>query len=124
MGGVRLRSGSGKRFFEIFSSGGGRIAALLVIGALLLILGSLGGEVSEAADETDEERLEAVCSSIDGVGRCRVMVSYGESGEVYAVAVLCDGADAVRVRESIVDLFSSLYGIGANRISILRLEDG
>ena len=119
-----MRSGSCKRLWELFSSGGGKYAALIVIGVLLLFVSTLGGEVSEASPETEEERLEAVCSSIDGVGRCRVMVNYGEGGEVYAVAVLCEGADTVRVRESIVDLFSSLYGIGSNRISILRLGDG
>ena len=47
------------------------------------------------------------------------MINEGESGEVYAVAVLCDGADSVKVRERIVDFMRSLYGIGANRVSVL-----
>lgn len=70
-----------------------------------------------------EARLADMCSEIDGVGECRVMITYSEDGEsVYAVAVLCDGGDSVAVRERITELMVSLFGIGSNRISVLKIK--
>ena len=48
------------------------------------------------------------------------MVTY-KNGEVYAVAVICRGADNPKVRERLTELITSMYGIGANRISIQKM---
>ena len=49
------------------------------------------------------------------------MITYrGE--EVYAVAVVCEGADSTAVRSDITELLTSIYGIGANRVEILPLK--
>ena len=112
---------SDKSFFDFLKSGGAaKFIPVVIIGVLLIIFGSSlnkenGADVSVGA----EDKLCQVLSSVEGVGRCRVMINEGESGEVYAVAVLCDGADSVKVRERIVDFMRSLYGIGANRVSVL-----
>lgn len=107
---------------------------LLVIGAGLLIMllggnGSDGVTSESTAEELIEARLEELCSSIDGVGRCRVMVNcsyeyrgYGKeaSVRVQSVAVVCRGGDRAEVKRALTELIVSLYGIGSNRVSISR----
>ena len=81
----------------------------------------MGSEV--AVIDGPEAQLSELCSSIDGVGRCRVALTFGEGEEVYAVAVLCDGAENAKVRSKVCELISSLYGIGYNRISVLKISE-
>ena len=92
----------------------------LIIGAIViaLLLIPLGNKRSEEPIEADDAaRLEELCSQIEGVGECRVMVTYKNS-EVYGVAVICRGADNPKVRERIVELVTSVYGIGSNRVTV------
>ena len=64
-----------------------------------------------------------MCSLIEGVGDCRVMITYRpEAEEVYAVLVICEGGESVSVREKITSIFCSLYGIGSHRVEIQRLS--
>ncbi len=118
---------SDKSFFEFLRSGGlARILPLLICGVLMLMLGSRmffgdGGE-QIVAQASAEDELAELCSAIEGVGRCRIMLTEDEDGRVCAVAVLCDGAGSVSVRKSVTELMTSLYGIGANRISILKYQ--
>ena len=63
---------------------------------------------------------------IDGVGECRVMMTYRDrEGEdsVYAVTILCDGAGSVNVRRDLTEMVCSLYGIGRNRVEIFLLNE-
>ena len=84
----------------------------------LLLIPSVDKKGDVASDKIDDEaRLEALFSQIDGVGECQVMVTY-KNGEVYAVAVVCRGADNPKVRESVVEVITSVYGIGANRVAV------
>lgn len=116
---------SDKSFFDFLRSGTStlKISAALLIGAILILIVFLlfPGE-EKRAEGTDE--LTELCSEIEGVGECRVSVSYKNGGEeVYAVAIVCEGADDPYVRARLVELFSSLYGIGANRISVLKISE-
>ncbi len=93
---------------------------ILIVGALalaILLFPASNKKAEEEATLDEAARLEELCSEIDGVGECRVMVTYRE-GEIYAVAVICRGADNPKVRERLTDLITSMYGIGANRVSI------
>ena len=102
----------------------GRLAAclaLLVLGILLLAFGGFGGASAEAV--SDGEELRELCSRVEGVGDCRVMLKHSDGGEVVSVAVLCDGAESISVRASLSELISELYGIGTNRITILKLAE-
>ncbi len=121
-----MRSVSNKAIRDFLSRGGARLTVVAVLGVLLLFiaLGISDGETNAPAVTDPTTELAETCSSLEGVGRCRVMISYGEGGEVSAVAVLCDGAESVYVRERIIELISSLYGIGSHRITILKLHDG
>lgn len=105
---------------------------IALVGVLLLIFASVssgGGEVSE--DELTRQVRE-FCEAVDGVGDCRVMISYEYSGGGYfssdrgervaAVAVACRGADKADVQKRLKDMLSSFFGIGTNKVSILRLD--
>ncbi len=100
-----------------------KILPLLILGAALILFGVIfsSDDAKEAKTGlTDEESLAVLCSSIEGVGECSVRVNYGEEGKVYAVAVVCNGAENSEVRARLIDLFTSLYGIGANRVTVLK----
>ena len=101
-----------------------KILILLLLG-LALILAS-GMDTEKVAEQvSEEERAAEMCSLIDGVGKCRVMMTYKDEDEreVYAALILCEGGESVEVREKITSMFCALYGIGAHRIEIERLSE-
>ena len=103
---------------------------MLFVGVLLLavLLIFYDGKETERDETTDEERLVTLISSVEGAGECRVTVVYRESQtqndtrEVFAVAVVCEGGDNVNVRARITELVTTLYGVGANRVSVMKLS--
>lgn len=104
------------------------IIILIFVGAILMISPS---SKNEASEDDIEARLEELCSSLSGVGSCRVMVTYNVVGKSYAsegrkvvesVTVVCKGADKVGVRAELTAMLSSLFGIGANRIHISKMR--
>lgn len=116
------------------------ILILLSVGLLLVALSSVNKtEVTDSAGLSEykeelEERLERLCSEVDGVGRCTVMVTFsrGEENtykgskltesrppEVLGVTVVCDGGDNAAVRARLTEMLSALFGIGSNRIAVL-----
>ena len=138
------------KFVEAFKSllgqKRGRLLLLLFAAGILLLIvsSSVGGEEAKASRESLEEyearleqQLAELCSGVEGAGKCRVMVSFSrgevreyKSGElissepptVQGVTVLCKGADRASVKADISELISALYGIGANRICVLKLS--
>ena len=122
------------------------VVLLLLLGIFLLIFSSIDPSLSEGAESVDsleeyKSRLEAelgeLCSSVNGVGRCRVTVTF-ERGEervykgstlieskppkVMGVTVVCKGADSDLVRAELVSMISALFDIGSNRIAVLKLN--
>ncbi len=123
------------------------IVMLFIFGMLMLLFSSsfFGGaektenEKSELEEykRTLEKELADMCSSVLGVGKCRVMVTF-ERGEeniykgsvllesrppkVMGVTVVCKGADSDTVRSEIIDMMSALFDIGTNRISVLKFN--
>jgi hypothetical protein len=68
---------------------------------------------------------------VEGVGECRVIITYTTVGDsyyqsaskkVYAVAISCEGAKRVGVKANLTELVSSMFGIGTNRVSVLPLD--
>lgn len=119
---LKLKSGS--RFFEFIRAQKSSlvIATVAICGAALLLIGAPKTQAGDSSSQTLEDRVASLCSSVAGVGECEVMITYSDGDEVYAVAVLCDGAESVSVRREITALASSLFGIGTNRISVLKLS--
>ena len=111
---------SDKSFFEFLKTKRASPMLLLPILALSLLLIGGTGQKTEAPKDL-EERTAELCSQVSGVGECRVMITYRDD-EVFAVAVLCDGADNIEVKHNLTSLISSLYGIGAHRVEILSLK--
>lgn len=100
------------------SGGGLLISLVLIIGVVFLLLPREAG----SSAYSEEERAGALCSSLGGVGECSVALCMRD-GEVVSAAILCEGADSPTVEASVKELISSLYGIGYNKISVLKLSD-
>lgn len=121
-----------------------KILLLLLAGILFLWFarGTEGGtptaDTAPAGDacRTMTEEATALCSSVEGVGRCAVLLTFsrGEVTEyqgsrvvsvtppqVSAVTVVCEGGDLPEVRATLISMLSSLYGIGTNRVSVVRM---
>ena len=108
---------------------------------LFLSYESSGGESSLNTDSEYEEKLESeiekLCSSVDGVGKCRVFITFkrGEQNtykgsnlietkppEVLGVTVVCRGGDSEAVKQELSEMLSALFDIGYNRIAIMKLN--
>lgn len=142
---MRLKLKSDNRFMEFLKSKRSSwvFIAALIIGVLLLSVGGgqEGGGTQKAGELEEygaamEARLEELCSGLEGVGRSRVMITFSSGEitlyegsravgkrppEVMAVTVLCDGAESDLVVARLVEMLSSMLGIGANRVKIMKL---
>ncbi len=116
---MKLKSDS--KFLE-FLKGKKSLGIVLValVGAVLIFI---SGSKEVAHSEESLSDLSRLCSSVEGVGECRAVINYGDDGEVVAVAVLCEGAQSDEVRLKLYKLISSLYGLGYNRISVLKISE-
>lgn len=118
------------------------IAVLLALGLILMLFSGRGGK--ETAGEEDtlakykrelEEDLSELCSSIDGVGRCEVRVTFSEGArveykgaskvcetppKVQGVSIVCDGGAKADVRAAITDCITAMFDIGANRVAVAK----
>ena len=106
------------------------VLLLLVAGVLCMLVAAIPtgkADTAATAEEQIEERLEQMCSALEGVGKCRVMVScsypearYGSQSRptVQSVAVICKRGDRPEVRSAVTELVVSLYGIGSNRVCV------
>lgn len=124
------------------------ILAMVALGVLLLCIPSGEGNASRSETTTGEElseykvRLESeladTCSSVSGVGRCRIMITFERGAEnvykgsqlvestpprVSGVTVVCEGGANATVRGTLTEMISALFGIGKNRIAVLELEN-
>jgi hypothetical protein len=119
------------------------IIGLIIFGLLLSL--SFGERETETTGEESleeykartESELEKLCSSLDGVGKCSVTLSFSKGAEstyksgkltetkppkILGVAIACRGADSPRVRQALSELFTSLFDIPSNRVAILKLN--
>ena len=114
--------------FSHFLASNKRIAVFavaLIFGVLLILIGSNFASVDNESPNTAESSIAELCAMTEGVGECHVHITYREiDGEacVYAVAIICEGAESVAVRQRLTSLVCSLYGIGANRVEILKMK--
>ena len=116
------------------------ILVLVSLGLMLVALSSVSSPneseqagLSEYKEEL-EKRLEKLCSEVDGVGRCSVMVTFSRGEEntykgsqlteskpprVLGVTVVCDGGESAAVRARLSQMLCALFDIGANRVAVL-----
>ena len=115
---------------------------LLAAGLLLMLFSSKVGSTESAAEDSLskykrelEKDLSELCSSIDGVGRCEVRVTFSEGErveyrgtnkvsetppKVLGVTVVCDGGGRADVRAAITECMVALFDIGANRVAVVK----
>ena len=116
--------------------------ALLVLGCLLMLFSRVkGGSEENGGDSLSEYKHELegeltdLLSSIEGVGRCEVKISFSEGERieyrgtskisetpprVLGVSVVCDGGGRADVRAAITECLTALFDIGANRVAVVK----
>ena len=119
------------KFLGIFKKRGMLPVMLcLALGILLVFLGT-EGDGSAAVTAGTEESISAILSEMEGVGECRVLISYetegaswGSAGRevVSGIVVVCEGGSSDAVKRRLTEALSSLYGIGTNRIKVEKLR--
>lgn len=103
------------------------VLLVLVLGLLLLLWPEGGGASSleNAADalastgvslEREGEKLAALLTATEGVGRVNVLLSH--SGAV----VLCDGAGNAAVRLAVTNAVASYTGLGCDKIQVMKMK--
>ena len=126
-----------------FLKGKKKIALLLLlvsVGLMLVALSSVGADSNAESSglagykKELEKSLEKLCSEVDGVGKCTVMVSFSRGEEntykgnqlletkpprVQGVTVVCDGGDSIAVKARLTQMLSALFDIGANCVAVL-----
>lgn len=85
---------------------------VLAVGVLLLMWPQSGGD--DAADNSQEQRLEAVLESCVGVGECSVLLS--DNGAV----IVCDGADSAETKYGVLKAVEAYSGFSSDKIQILK----
>ena len=68
-----------------------------------------------------EQRLEAILSTIEGVGEISVFVTEND-GEVEGVVIVCQGADSIMTRNDILNAVSTALNVNKNIIAIYAMN--
>ena len=96
----------------------------ILIGTVYLIdkrksSGTSSTTAYSAKSET-EQRLTAILSSIDGVGKTDVMITE-EEDRIVGVVIVCEGADNLMTRSNILNAVSTALNIDKKIIAIYSL---
>ena len=103
---------------------------LLIMLSELFSFGGVSNNNSAASSDIDaseytrqlEERLVAILSEIQGVGKVKVMITLENLNEsvprVRGAAIVCEGGDDVFVRKRVIETVSKVLGINTARVSV------
>ena len=122
------------------------IAALFILGGLLILIGFIGNAADKNRTDTDkkikkmEERLEEFILNVDGIYEVDVIItletykekdvfySFGSDDEnlqysrVNGVCVACTNGNSDIVKKEITDIVTSYLGIGTNKVKITGIK--
>ena len=123
------------------------IILLVCLGLLLVSVAASHGESEKStvkeAETLDEYReklegeLASLCGGVSGVGKCRVFITFDKGAQntykngvlteskpphVSGVTVVCEGGESDKVKSSLTNMITALFGIGSNRVAILKLN--
>lgn len=133
-----------KSVLSYFSKHGKKLILILIaLISIMMIISSIGSEGDAESISLPEYKkrlereIEELCASVDGVGDCKVTVTF-ETGETYeyrgsnvissspprvlGVTVICEGGGSPEVRERISSAMKALFDIGTNRVCVLKME--
>ena len=103
------------------------LIVLLAAGLLLLLWPKSSGSGTAGKNEdvstTEEKRLCAVLSKIDGVGEVYALLSEepNRRGEYTGAVVVCSGARSPDIRLRVIQAVSAFTGLASNRIIVEEL---
>ncbi|MEG0750837.1 MAG: hypothetical protein RR998_03740 [Oscillospiraceae bacterium] len=82
-------------------------------------------DVSENKDDSFSRKSTSEQSLIivDGGGGKAPVVLEREEPSVKGVVVICEGGDDPNIRQSVIELASTLCGVGTNRISVAKMQN-
>lgn len=122
------------------------IIGIAVLAAVIILLLPSGSAEEKKTDDgmtlseykaALEGEMSEICSSVSGVGKCIVSISFSKGAEksyksgnlissappeVLGVVVVCRGAGSDKVRLQLTELFVSLFDIPSGRVAILPLK--
>ncbi len=109
--------------------------SVIVIGICAVVLLFFLSEIFSGADSLTkkenvslEEKLESFLMNLEGVGECEIIIymdtssksSYSSSVQekISGIAVICEGGNNSRVKSSVIEVLTRLFGLSGNRISV------
>jgi len=110
---------------------GARHIEWVLLAGLLAAFFLLTGRAEPTNQSTAlEKRMENVLSMIEGAGRVRVLVNQTDSAEAFSpsgrqaagVVVVAEGADRASVRLDLVSAVTSLTGLKADKITVIKMK--
>lgn len=107
-----------KGFRELAEKTAGFKYVLLVaaVGLALLLWPSGQSAASDSAEASEEARIAALLTRIEGVGEVEILLS--DSGAV----VVCQGADSASVCLKVARAVRCYTGLGADKVEIFKME--
>ena len=125
-----------------------KIGLFILLGVVLIFFSSIVSETDREEKNTGssslgeykeslEEDIAALCTGVEGVGKCRVFITFEHGGQsvykggevvetkppkVCGVTVVCKGGDSDRVKRELTNMLTALFGLSSNRVAVLKLN--
>ncbi|MBE6613134.1 MAG: hypothetical protein E7632_11645 [Ruminococcaceae bacterium] len=93
------------------------IAAVLIVGIILMTFGGDGTLTAASDEERLEMRVAELCRHAAGASEVTVMISSDET-QVRGIAVVLAGGDAPEIRLKLTEMLAALFGIPSSAVSI------
>ncbi len=100
------------------------IVVIFIIAVALIIYSTVTAAKSAGSPQTvgsvmtsDEQRLSAILSNIDGAGKVEAMITSAD-GTITGVLVIADGADDITVRLRLLEATATALGVSRNVVNV------
>ncbi len=97
------------------------VVAIFIIAVALIIYSGVAASKEKKTDQTvmtsEETRLSAILSKVDGAGEVETMISSSD-GKIVGVLVLAEGADSISVRIRLLEAAACALGVDKNIVSV------